>query len=203
MTSRDLKDPDMKLVRECLLGSETAWNEFYLRFVRLVRAVVRRQPAIAPADCEDVTQTIFVALVRGLKDYEGTFTLARFVTMVAQRVCIQEYRKMTASKRSGDHDRIDQDERDMRDGNPVIASPATQENQLAREELATILRGALEKVGAGCKKLLELRYIEELPYKDIAERTHSKENTVTVQTRRCLDSLSVEYSKLARKGAAR
>jgi len=203
MTSRESQDPDMNLVCECLSGSQSAWNKFYLRFVRLVSTVVRRQPAIAAADREDVTQTVFVALVRGLKDYEGTFPLARFVTMVAQRVCIQEYRRMSASKRSGDHESIDEDERDMRDGNLWIASPATQENHMAREELTTFLRVALDRVSPGCKKLLELRYMEELPYKDIAEKTHSRENTVTVQTRRCLDDLSVLYSRLVRKGAAK
>jgi RNA polymerase sigma factor (sigma-70 family) len=201
--SKDHHDPDMRFVHECLSGSEGAWNEFYVRFVRLVRTVVRRQPAIAPEDSEDVTQTVFVALVKGLKDYDGSFPLARFVGMVAQRVCIQEYRRLSASKRSGDHERIDENDQEMRNGNPMIASPATQEHALAREELVSILKMALAKIGSGCKKLLELRYMEELPYKDIAEIMGMKENTATVQTRRCLEGLSVEYSRLARKGAVK
>jgi RNA polymerase sigma factor (sigma-70 family) len=91
----------------------------------------------------------------------------------------------------------------MRNGNPMIASPATQEHALEREELVSILRMALAKIGSGCKKLLELRYIEELPYKDIAKTMGMKENTATVQTRRCLDDLGAEYSRLVRKGAAK
>ena len=76
MAMRD-ENQDLLLVQECLAGSETAWNQFYSRFVGLIRSVVRRQAGLSPADVEDFTQSTFLALATSLNNYDSMHSLAR------------------------------------------------------------------------------------------------------------------------------
>jgi len=200
MPSCGQHDQEFALVLQCLSGSNEAWNVFYHRFFRLVRTIVVRQPAIPREDIEDVTQSAFLALVKGLKDYDGTYPLSKFVSIVAHRVCIGHYRQLSASKRSGEHRPIRELSSDSQEGCVMTSANACQEELLAREELVLILKKSLEQIGLRCRRLLELRYLEELPFGEIAEMLGVKENTLTVQTKRCLEQLSSEYAKGLRQG---
>ena len=73
-------DRDIQLVRECVGGSEQAWKEFYSRFVGLVRSVVRRHMGPNAQEVDDVTQSVFVALIPSQKplfDTQLAATLAQ------------------------------------------------------------------------------------------------------------------------------
>ncbi len=200
MASCNQHEPDLALVRQCVSGSNEAWNVFYRRFVRLVRTIVVRQPAIPREDLEDVTQTVFLALVKGLKDYDGTYALSKFVSVVAQRVCIGHYRQLSASKRTHEHRSVSESSGDVPEGSAMRCTDASQEDLLTREELVVILKASLEQIGLRCRRLLELRYFEELPFAKISEMLGLKENTVTVQTKRCLEQLNHAYEKLIQRG---
>ncbi len=201
MASCNQDEPDLALVRRCLSGSNEAWNMFYHRFVRLVRTIVIRQPAVSRQEVEDVTQSVFLALVKGLKDYDGTYALSKFVSIVAQRVCIGHYRQRCASKRMPEHHSITEFIGDVQEGRLMTCSDASQEQLLTREEPVIILKASLEEIGHRCRRLLELRYFEDLPFAKISEMLGLKENTVTVQTKRCLEQLSRAYDKCMQRGA--
>jgi len=63
---------DLLLVKECLAGSEQAWTEFYRRYVGLVRNTVKRQLGRGAWDhIDDVTQSVFAALIPALKNYDS------------------------------------------------------------------------------------------------------------------------------------
>lgn len=194
------QDLETLLVKECLAGSEQAWNEFYFRYVGLVKSVVRRQPAVRFQDVDDVTQSIFTALIRGLKDYDKGFPLPRFVCIVAERVCIQEYRRTTAAKRDGQTDPVDHHDTGRQDEKILHSHNVSQEEQLEQNQLLEVMRRSLRRLGSGCRELLRLRYFEELPYKEIARLLGATENTLTVQARRCLDELGANYHELVRRG---
>ncbi len=200
MPSCSPHDQELALVRQCLAGSNEAWTVFYGRFVRLVRTIVIRQPAISREEVEDVTQSVFLALVKGLKDYDGTYPLSKFVSVVAQRVCIGHYRQSSAAKRSGEHQPMLEVRSGGKEGDAMIYTGACQEELLAREELVLLLKDALEQVGLRCRRLLELRYLEEMPYGEMSRLLGVSENTLTVQTKRCLDQLGLEYSKRLKQG---
>jgi RNA polymerase sigma-70 factor (ECF subfamily) len=200
MASCNQHEPDLALVRQCLSGSNEAWNIFYRRFVRLVRTIVVRQPAIPREDVEDVSQSIFLALVKGLKDYDGTYALSKFVSVVAQRVCIGHYRQLSASKRTHEHHSVPELSADIPEGRVMTCTDASQEDRLTRAELVVILKASLEQIGLRCRRLLELRYFEELPFAKISEMLGVKENTVTVQTKRCLEQLSHAYDRFIQRG---
>ena len=94
------------LVRECLAGSEAAWQEFYSRFIGLMRSVVKKRYILCKEDVEDITQSAFVSLATALNNFDYEQSLPRFVCVITERVAIDEYRKAErGQKECGSADR--------------------------------------------------------------------------------------------------
>ena len=199
MPSCSRHDSDLILVKQCLSGSNEAWSLFYSRFFHLVRSIIIRQPAIPREDIDDVVQSVFLALVKGLKAYDGEYPLSKFISIVAQRVCIGHYRQLSASKRAGVQRSVTEQWSGAQEISGMMYTDGCQEEILSREELVKILKKSLEQLGLRCRRLLELRYLEELSFGEIAKQLGVKENTLTVQTKRCIEQLTLEYSKVIKQ----
>jgi RNA polymerase sigma-70 factor (ECF subfamily) len=191
---------DLNLIKDCANGSERAWEELYSRFAPLVRSVVKRKLWFAPNEVEDVTQMVFAALVDSLEKYDGSVSLARYICMIAERICIQEYRKNFAAKRDGEtvpvehHDRADSEEVSVR-----TLSHESPESLMETGQLTEILKRSLRALDSDCRRLLRLRYFNEMSYKEISLEIGDMENTLSVRARRCLDSLRALCHELMRE----
>lgn len=202
MAMRD-ENQDQLLVQSCLAGSEAAWNEFYSRFVGLIRSVVKRQAGLAPADVQDITQSTFLALATSLNSYDSKHSLARFVCVVAERVLIDEYRRTKAGKRDADTESVEHHD-GVEDGSRMVQSELEPPDvQMERAQLVSHLRGALGGLDPRCRELIHLRYYDELPFREIAAIAGLTENTLTVQTRRCLEKLKAVYKDIETRGTSR
>ena len=67
---------------------------------------------------------------------------------------------------------------------------------ISREETGRALR-ALRAVGTSCLELIRLRYRQDLPYRDIAERLGRTEHGVRSQMYKCLQKAKALFDKLA------
>ena len=94
------RSQDGLLVRECLAGSEAAWQEFYSRFIGLMRSVVKKRYILCKEDVEDITQSAFISLATALNNFDYEQSLPRFVCVITERVAIDEYRKRSAARRN-------------------------------------------------------------------------------------------------------
>jgi len=202
MAMRD-ENQDLLLVQECLAGSETAWNQFYSRFVGLIRSVVRRQAGLSPADVEDFTQSTFLALATSLNNYDSMHSLARFVCVVAQRVLIDEYRRTKAAKRDAETESVEHHDSSDEGTRMIQSELESPDRQMEKAQLVSHLRGALGGLDPRCRELIHLRYYDELAFGEIAAIVGLTENTLTVQTRRCLEKLKAVYKDLETKGTSR
>ena len=198
-------EEDSQLVKDCLSGSDTAWNEFYTRFSGLIRSLARRKGGAAPQDVEDLAQTAFCSLATALHSYDPSYPLARFVASVTERVCIDEYRRRTAYKRDAitipveHHDGIEEGA-----GATIVPSNIDPpDRQLAKAQLVDRIKRAFRHLGEQCRKVLRLRFIEDLAYKDIREILGIKENTLRANTRRCLLELRAVFDKMERTGGVK
>lgn len=191
---------EIALVRRCLSGSEAAWNEFYNRYLGLVRSIVGRRHIASLRDDEDMVQSIFTSLIPALKNYDPAYSLSRFVCLVAERTCIQQYRLSGAAKRDAETQPVDHHD-GGETGSRILQSTApSPEQHLIQSDLRERLRVALRALGAACRELLKLRYFEELSYKEIAQRLGASENTLAVRAKRCLTELSAKFADLLQKG---
>ncbi len=202
MAMRD-ENQDRLLVQGCLAGSETAWNEFYSRFVGLIRSVVRRQAGLSPADVHDITQSTFLALATSLNNYDSKHSLARFVCVVAERVLIDEYRRTKAGKRDADTESVEHHDGAEYGSRMVESELEPPDIQMERAQLVSHLRGALGGLDPRCRELIHLRYYDELAFGEIAAIVGLMENTVTVQTKRCLEKLRAAYKSVETRGTPR
>jgi RNA polymerase sigma-70 factor (ECF subfamily) len=197
------ENKDYLLVQECLRGSEEAWNEFYSRFIGLMRNVVRRRSSLGASDVQDIVQTAFLELTTALRNYDSQQPLHTFVCLVTERVLIDEYRKSKAAKRSADTESVEHHDSN-REGTTMVLSHLTpQDEEIERAEAASHLRTALQELDEKCRDLITLRYYNQCSFNEIAEMLNATENTVTVQTRRCLDKLRGIYGSIELKGTGR
>ena len=197
------RSQDEALVRSCLNGSEAAWQEFYSRFIGLMRSVVKKRYILCKEDVEDITQSAFVSLATALKNFDYEQSLPRFVCVITERVAIDEYRKRSASRRNSE----DETTHGTKGGKDVALQIESgfdlPDEQMERAEMASRLGAALKELDTSCRELLTLRYLNDLPYKEIAEIVGASENTLTVQTRRCLEKLRIKFREGERKGSRR
>jgi RNA polymerase sigma-70 factor, ECF subfamily len=202
MAMRD-ENQDQLLVQSCLAGSETAWNQFYSRFVGLIRSVVRRQAGLSLSDLQDITQSTFLALATSLNNYDSKQSLARFVCVVAERVLIDEYRRTRAAKRNAETDSVEHHDGEEDGSRMVESALEPPDRQMEKAQLVSYLRGAIGGLDPRCRELIHLRYYDELPFSEIAAVIGLTENTLTVQTRRCLEKLKVVYKDIETRGTSR
>ncbi|MGO9117450.1 MAG: RNA polymerase sigma factor [Desulfomonilaceae bacterium] len=191
---------DRVLVGQCLEGSKAAWDEFYARYLPLVRKVIHSHLRRSESDVQDMTQNIFLALWTALRTYDHQYPLSRFVWVVGERVCIDEYRKTVAGKRDGEHVPVNHHDHGDVGATMVRSDLETQEDEVARSELVRLLRLAFGRLGDKCRELLRLRYIEELSFKEIVPLLGAKEKTLAVQAGRCIDDLKTIYDRGQREG---
>jgi RNA polymerase sigma factor (sigma-70 family) len=199
METRSQSD-DQRLVQDCLAGSEEAWREFYCRFIGLMRSLVRKRGLLGSQDVEDITQSAFLSLTAALRTYDPLQSLPRFVCLVTERVLIDEYRKGKAAKRGAEIDASGDSERVTEDPLASDVGGELQDQRLETAEQVSRLRAALQKLDARCRELIALRYFHELSFKEIADKLGATENTVTVQTRRCLESLRAKFAGSRERG---
>jgi RNA polymerase sigma-70 factor, ECF subfamily len=193
MSEKDIQD--YRLVEQCLAGSKAAWDEFFDRYLLLVRKVIHRHVRCNEHDMQDLVQNIFLAIFTALKNYDHQYPLSRFVWVVGERVCIDEFRRNTAAKRDGETVHVNHHDHADESATMVRSNVDMQDNQVERSELLQLLRLAFRQLSDRCRELLRLRYIEELSFKEIIPLLGGKEKTLAVQAGRCLEELKTVYDQ--------
>jgi RNA polymerase sigma-70 factor, ECF subfamily len=198
---RDLHElEDQALVRQCLLGERAAWDSFYRQYLPMVRHVAQRHTNFRGDDIQDTVHEVFLALYDALKDYDPSYKLSHFVWMVAKRVCVDQYRRSTALKRTGQKVAVDHHDGSV-DGEMMLAVPLDPaDDLLAGAQLMELVRKAFRDLGERCREILRLRYFEELPYKEMATILDTDKKTLAVQAGRCIDELRAVYECREREG---
>jgi RNA polymerase sigma factor (sigma-70 family) len=166
-----------RLVRASADGDEAAWNELVRRFAPRVMAVIRSY-RLAPADAEDVYQTVWLKLVEhldGLRDPEALPGWLRSTTM---HECI---RQLERRRRTVPVD-PQSDETVNRPGADDIEAAAV------RAELRQALRDGLAELSEADRALLRLYALAE-PYKDVSELLQMKTGSIGPTIGRSLDRL--------------
>lgn len=197
---QNLHEADRILVEQCLSGSPGAWDEFYVQFLPLVQKAVSKNILFRGADLEDVVQNVFLTLYTDLKHYDSRYAVSKFIWVVAKQVCVDEYRRATASKRTGKTVAVDHHDSGQEAATTLKSALDLPEDQLERSEQLEILKRAFTNIGEKCRELLQLRYLEELPFKEIATLLGANKKSLAVQAGRCLDELRGTYADAEREG---
>jgi len=147
---------DEDLMLEFQKGSTEAFTELFQRYAQRLYGFFRRR-LDQPTRAEELTQDVFVAVLKGASRYEPRALFRTYLYSIAVRMLHAERRK--SGREAGDVSGVE---------------PA----QAAQAETSAWVREAVERLETTEREILMLREYEELSYEEIAELLWIPVNTV-------------------------
>ncbi len=146
---------DEYLIQQFVQGNKRAFDTLYLRYVKAVYNRVRY--VIPEADVEDVTQEVFVAMLRSLPSFRGDAKFSTWLRTLTNNKVAEYYRKRYRKKEAM---LVDLD----------YAEQSSDHNSASSLEDRIALQRALNYLPSQYREVILLRFAEGMPFKEIAEQ---------------------------------
>lgn len=180
------RETDQQLVRRAQRGDTRAFDLLVLKYQGRIATLVSRFVA-NPAEVEDVVQEAFIKAFRALPKFRGESAfytwLYRIASNAAKNHLVAKGRRPTSD--------ADIDEAEYFEHGEALRDAENPENQLFGEELASVVKSALEALPDDLRTALTLREFEGLSYEDIAEVMECPVGTVRSRIFRARDAVDV------------
>jgi RNA polymerase sigma-70 factor (ECF subfamily) len=167
------------LVRRCLSGDATAWEEIVRLHNRRIYNLCYRFTS-SPDDAQDLTQDVFIKVYRTLGSYDidkGAFTT--WLTTLTRNLLVDHFRR---SRQDRITDSIDAGLREEEDSlslsNRLEDQAPTPDDRLASKETQKLVQLALARLSPDLREAVILRDLQDLDYKEIALVLRVPEGTV-------------------------
>jgi RNA polymerase sigma-70 factor (ECF subfamily) len=175
-----LDDPQTgQLVRRCLAGDSSAWEEIVRLHNRRIYNLCYRFTN-SPDDAQDLTQDVFIRIYRTLSSYDigkGAFTT--WLTTLTRNLLVDHFRR---SKQDRITDSIDvglREEEDSLSLSDRLEDPGpTPDDRLASKETQRMVQQALTRLSPDLREAVILRDLQDMDYKEIAAVLRVPEGTV-------------------------
>jgi len=178
-----------RLLAECSQGKDEARAQFYNQFVGLVRHAIRRalgHPPPSNLEVDDLSHEVFVRLFhdncRQLKQLENPGALNTWLVTVTRNYVLSVLRGESARERS--HATMVSEQQE-----PYNAT--REEPSAITEERKKLLFNKLAALSGPDRLVLDLYYLHQLKYAEIAEILGQNINTVSARIRRAKIKLRV------------
>lgn len=186
---------DSELVERCARGDDPAWRALVGRYERLVYTIPYRM-GLDPADADEVFQITFTRLAERIGELREPARVRAWLVTTARRTAIN-----LAGRR--------------REIPSEIPDTLTDPGELPSEELERLqdqqlVRAALGRLGARCRRLLALLYYGdgavtkggtagEGSYRDVASELGIPMGSIGPTRMRCLAKLLIEFRRLSKE----
>jgi RNA polymerase sigma-70 factor (ECF subfamily) len=158
-------DSDRELVSKALQGNQKAFRRIVERHHATAYAVVRG--VLGNSDeVDDVLQNVYVKVYRGLAGFRGDSRLSTWIYQIARNEAIN-----LARKRKPEGPTVD-------DVVLPAGDAASPEAAFGRQELGERMESAMAQLDDNYRMALELRYMGERSYEEIAEAMELPVGTV-------------------------
>lgn len=178
---------DFDLVESAKNGDQNAFTKLMSRyhdsiFFMVLKMVHNRD------DAEDLTMEAFGKAFNNIGNYSADFAFSTWLFKIATNNCIDHIRKKKLQTTSLEQTSSTSDEGEVqpiavKDHNP------DPEESLMKDQRAEKIRAAIEQLSPKYRTLIELRYLDELSYEEIAEKLDIPLGTVKAQLFRAKDLL--------------
>lgn len=169
---------DEDLARLAQQGSVEAFTTLYERYLPLVYKRVRY--TIPERDVEDITQDIFIAVMRSLKGYKGDALFSTWLRTLTKRRIADYYRRDDKGKANLDVDLSDADQ---------LMPDKVAGSGISKMDDRIILRKALRALPEDYQDILHLRFGEGLQFNEIARLRGQSLEAVKSLFRRAVSAL--------------
>jgi RNA polymerase sigma factor (sigma-70 family) len=167
---------DEELMRAYCGGERAAFDELFQRYAGLLLRVARRQLETED-QARDVVQETFVRLHAARHDFRQDARLRPWVMTIAMNLVREHWRRTKRRKTSLD------DTLDARPG------PVAEREPLETRQRADLLRRALGQLPASQREVVELHWLQERPFAEVAEIVGTSEGAVRVRAHRAYKTL--------------
>ncbi len=186
-----MKDAEKNLVRRCLTGEQAAWEEICRSYSGTIANVASWEKwRFEPHELEDVTQDIMLEIITSLKNFNFKSDLRTFIYRIAVHTCIGRLKKKLTLKRNNGSVPIHIDPFESGKGEHCgyvcVDMSKNQEQLLLEKQMLHCVMRTLLRMDEDCKDLIMQRYLAEIPFREIAQRTGVKCNTLVIRLKRHL-----------------
>jgi RNA polymerase sigma-70 factor (ECF subfamily) len=176
---------DEHLAKKAQLGDRDAFFRLYERYLR--RVYNRVKSKVPEHDVEDVTQEIFIAVVRSLENYEQRSRFSTWLYTIVNRQIADYYRHRG---RKGNPVTIEMPDETMVD----LSSMTHQE----RADQRLLIRNALASIAEHYQEIILMRLADGLTFAEIAQQRGQSLEAVKSLYRRAIQAMrdQMERSEL-------
>jgi RNA polymerase sigma-70 factor (ECF subfamily) len=186
-------EKEKELIARCRQGDARAWDELFDRFYAPAgRFIYQLSPALTLEDVEEISQEVFLAVVRNLHNFQGHSAFQTWLFRIAANKARDFIARQTAAKRGGGEATLPLDAGLSEPGSAGLnlSSPdPPPDHALWNNERLALIRESLDQLGDPCRELVELKYFGDLSYLEIAGELQLHEKTVSSRLSKCLDQL--------------
>ncbi len=154
-----------EIVAACRSGDRDAFRALYDIYKDSVYSIALyffHGDALAASD---VTQQVFLKLITSMSQFRGDAEFSTWLYRLVVNACTDTARRRKAEAVSSDH-------------LEMLAGPASQEQDYAREQMATSVRAAVSALPPKFRIAVLLRYFEDLSYEQMARALDCSMGTV-------------------------
>jgi RNA polymerase sigma-70 factor (ECF subfamily) len=176
-------DPtDEELVRRAKMGDRDAFSALYERHLSAVYNRVRYQ--VPESHVEDVTQEVFITVLRSLKSFQGSAKFSTWLRTVTNRRIADHYRSRSNREESAELETLDRMSASRGDGSGLALDDSI------------LLRRALEEIAEQYREILLLRFAEGLRFQEIADQRGQSLDATYSLFRRAISALRDQIGEI-------
>ncbi|MEM6957758.1 MAG: RNA polymerase sigma factor [Myxococcota bacterium] len=165
-----MEKSDEELMAAYVGGDDRAFDELFRRYGGLVYAMTKRH--LRDEDlARELTQQTFFQLHAARKDFRADGKLRPWLLTIAMNLVRGHWRKQKRRK----HVDYDVD---------LEAAPKKELSELELDERSKLLHAALSKLPPTQREVVELHWLQDLPYAEVAKMVGSSEGAVRVRAHR-------------------
>jgi RNA polymerase sigma-70 factor (ECF subfamily) len=167
------------LVRRCLAGDTSAWEEIVQLYHRRIYNICYRFAGSAD-DAQDLTQEVFIKMHRTLNTYDlQKGALMTWITTMTRNLLVDHFRK---TKQDRITDSLDAAPSEHEDAMPlsdrIEDQAAPPDSRVQSREVRELVHRGLQKLSPELREAVILRDLQDMDYKDIATVLNVPEGTV-------------------------
>jgi len=167
------------LVRRCIAGDASAWEDIVQRYHRRIYNICYRFAGTSD-DAQDLTQEVFIKMYRTLNSYDvskGAFMT--WVTTVTRNLLVDHFRKSKHDRMTDSLDTVPPEHEDAQPLSAQIADPSrSADDHVQSRETHEAVHHALQKLSPELREAVILRDLQDMDYKEIAGALKVPEGTV-------------------------
>lgn len=201
-----VRDDEQVLIDRCLEGDQAAWSNFVERYTDLVFSSIHhslraRNARMSSDEVEDLHNGIFLAFIerdgRKLRQFDGRCRLTSWIKVISVNYTIDRLRRRRRTVSLDDT---------TGDAPPLVAQIESDDRAASdtleiRQELGFVSQ-VVAKLSRSERELVDLLFVQERPFPEIAERLGTSLGAVYTRKNRLIAKIKDRYEKELRKSHA-